>query len=82
MDINRRKKIIHRANYRGIKEADLLLGGFAKQYVMSMSEAELDDYEELLEQRDHDIYGWLSGELELPKQFDTKIFARLKAFRP
>ncbi len=82
MDENKRKRIIHRANYRGFREADLLLGGFAKAFVMDMNEQDLRDFETLLEQSDHDIYGWIKGEIALPCELDTPVFARLKKYRP
>lgn len=78
----RRKRLAYRANYRGFKEADLLLGGFAKQYGMSLSEQEVTDFETLLEEFDHNIYDWLTSIQPLPAQYDTPLFHRIKAFRP
>lgn len=76
------KKLIHRANYRGFKEADLILGGFAKRYATSLTETELGQFEALLAEKDHDIYDWINGSQNLPPEFDTPLFARVKAFKP
>ena len=76
------KKLIHRANYRGFKEADLILGQFAKKYAFDLSGAELDQFEALLAEKDHDIYDWICGTQVLPPAHDTPLFARLAAFKP
>ena len=38
----RRKRLIHRSLYTGMKETDLLLGAFARQHVPGFAAAELD----------------------------------------
>lgn len=82
MDETRLKKMIHRANYRGFKEADLILGGFAKTHGHSLNEIELDQFEQLLAQKDHDIYDWISGAQPTPEQFKTSLFEKICAFKP
>ena len=78
----RRKRLIYQANYRGFKEADLLLGGFAKAYMGELSGDEVDQFEALLSARDHDIYDWIAGRTAVPADFDTPILARLRSFDP
>lgn len=78
----RRKRLLYRANYRGFKEADILIGGFAKAHVVDLSEEELTQFEHLLTAKDHDIYDWYTGTQNLPEAFDTPLFAKLKAFKP
>ncbi len=78
----RRKRLLYRANYRGFKEADLLLGGFAKANIETFSEDELSMFEHLLGAKDHDIYNWITGKADVPAQYDTPIFARLRVFKP
>ena len=81
MDI-RRKRLVYRANYRGFKEADLILGGFAKKYIDSLTDDEMTMFEDLLEAKDHDIYNWISGKQDVPTNYNTPLFERLKAFNP
>jgi len=76
------KRLIHRANYRGFKEADILLGGFAKANVHTMSVDELADFEHLLGARDNDIYAWITETKPVPQEYNTPIFVRLKAYKP
>jgi antitoxin CptB len=78
----RRKRLIYRANYRGFKEADLILGGFAKAHMETMSDAEVLMFEDLLGAKDHDIYAWIMETLPVPANYDTPILERLRAFNP
>lgn len=82
MDDKRVKKLIHRANYRGIKEADLILGGFAKAHARALTESEIDQFEALLEEKDHDIYGWITGAIDIPTEFNTAVFQKIRDFVP
>ena len=36
-----RKRLLYKANYRGTKEADILFGGFAQEYLHALSIEEL-----------------------------------------
>jgi len=78
----RRKRLLYRANYRGFKEADLILGGFAKAHMTDLSEAEVTLFESLLEAKDHDIYDWITGKISPPAQYDTPLLDRLRQFKP
>lgn len=53
---SRRKKILFRCWHRGMKEMDLLLGGFADAKIDSLTEEELLELEHLLTAHDQDLY--------------------------
>jgi antitoxin CptB len=55
------KRAVYRANHRGTKELDILLGRFAEAELPRMSEAELDAFEELLALPDPQIDAWIKG---------------------
>ncbi len=76
----RRLRILFRAWHRGMREMDLIFGGFAEAEVAFLSEAELDDFEILLDAIDRDVFGWVTGEFETPANFDTALFRKLCAF--
>ncbi len=78
----RRKRLVYRSNYRGFKEADMILGGYAKANVDTMTDAEVLMFEDLLNAKDHDIYGWIMQTLQVPANFDTPLLERLRAFNP
>lgn len=82
MDEDRKKKLLYRANYRGFKEADLMLGGFLKENIENLSEDELIQFEDLLTAKDHDIYAWITETLPVPANFDTPVLKKIRAFRP
>ena len=77
----RHKKLKLRAWRRGFREADLILGPFADRYVSSLSPSDLDLFEVLLDQPDHDLYGWILERDPTPAAFDGPLMDRLKAFR-
>jgi antitoxin CptB len=76
----RRRRILFRSWHRGMREMDLILGGFAEANVAALSEAELDDFEILLEAQDRDVFGWVTGEFETPDTFATLLFQKICAF--
>lgn len=78
----RKKRLVYRANYRGFREADMILGGYAKANVDEMSEADVLMFEDLLGAKDHDIYGWINQTLPVPANYDTPLLKRLRAFKP
>lgn len=76
----RRRRLLFRSWHRGIREADLLMGRFADSCIADLSEAELDQYESLLEVPDHDLYVWVTGEMGIPAIYDTALMQKLRAF--
>ena len=77
---SRRRRILFRAWHRGIREMDLIMGRFADAAIDAMSNAELDEFEQLIEVPDRDLYRWITGEDETPSNYDTAVFRRIKAF--
>jgi len=51
-----KNKIIYRANYRGTKEMDKLLGSFTKRYIDQLSDEELILLCDLLDCDDENLY--------------------------
>jgi len=76
----RRKRLLYRAKYRGFREADFLIGGFAAAHLGEMNEAELDEFEHLLGLSDHDLYAWATGKSVPPANVSGPVFQRLCAF--
>lgn len=80
MSSERLNKIRFRAWRRGFREADLILGPFADQFLEGMSDQELDAFEALLAENDHDLYGWITGQ-PAPTDLDAPMLERLRAFQ-
>jgi antitoxin CptB len=74
-----RKRLRFRAARRGFKEADAIFGAFADEHLDELNEAELADFEALLNAPDQDVYDWLRGYTPVPTLHDTPVFARLKS---
>jgi antitoxin CptB len=76
----RRKRLLFRSWHRGIREMDLVLGGFADAHIADLSDAELDEYEIWLEVPDQQILTWVNGSQVAPAEIDTALFRRLRDF--
>jgi antitoxin CptB len=63
----RLKRMRMRAWHRGIKEMDLILGGWADRNLATADDATLDAFEVVLAEADHDLYQWVSGQAEAPE---------------
>ena len=77
----RRRKLLFRSWHRGIREMDLILGGFADQAIGSLTDAELHQYEHLLEVQDADLLAWVTGTDPVPTAFDTPLLKKIMALR-
>ena len=57
-----KNKIIYRANYRGTKEMDKLLGSFTKKYINQFNEQDLKFLCDLLDHDDENLYKFNQGQ--------------------
>jgi antitoxin CptB len=78
----RRRRILVRAWRRGIREMDLVIGGFADAEIAGLNDAELDQLEELMAEEDADILRWVTGEAGNADRFRTALFDRMRAYVP
>jgi antitoxin CptB len=75
---HRLKRLRFRAWHRGVKEADLLIGGFFDAHAQRWSDAEIDLFEEMLEEQDVDIMAWAMGTAAVPERYEGTIMSALK----
>ncbi|MBT5294555.1 MAG: succinate dehydrogenase assembly factor 2 [Octadecabacter sp.] len=64
-----RKRLHMRSIRRGIKEMDLILMAFSKAELAGLDEAQLNTYDALLSENDHDLYQWVSGQVGEPETY-------------
>ena len=57
-----KNKITYRANYRGTKEMDKLLGSFTKKYINELNDLELQLLCDLLDFDDENLYKFNQGQ--------------------
>lgn len=70
----KQKRIVYRANHRGTKEMDWLLGKFIEGNVANMDDAALDHIDELMKLAEPVIEGWLMGKSDdYPDEFAELI---------
>jgi antitoxin CptB len=75
----RRRRALFRARRRGMREMDLVIGQFADRDLSTMDEAELAEFERLLDLADPQILAWIVGDEPTPATYDTPLFHRLRA---
>jgi antitoxin CptB len=78
---NLKKKIIYRAEYRGTKEMDLLLGNFAKKYINIFSINDLHDLYKLLDISDEDLTKCILNKVPSIKLPNNNVVNLLKNFK-
>lgn len=71
------KAVLFRSQYRGGKEADTIIGGFARQYVDQLDDDELRSLGELLNYDDHQIMTWIEFPDHQPGQFSKSLLVKM-----
>ena len=75
---SRRKRLLYRSRYRGFLESDILFRRFAEGMLPRLTATQLDRYEALLEESDHDLYAWIVGHRPAPARHDHDVMALLR----
>ena len=75
----RRRRLVFRAQHRGTKETDILIGGFVARHIATLSDADVAALEDILELWDVDLADWLSGRRPIPPEHDTPLLRRIQA---
>ena len=76
----RRRRLLFQAWHRGMRETDLIMGRFADSALTDLSDAELTEFERLIEVPDRELLAWVIGEINVPADYDTELFRRLRDF--
>ena len=58
----------------------MVLGPFTDQIGPTLSDAELDELEHLLNEEDQYLYAWIIEKEPTPLEFDGPMLARIRAF--
>jgi antitoxin CptB len=76
----RRRKLLFRSWHRGTREMDLIMGRFADATIEQLAEEEIGELERLIEAPDPELLAWITGEADVPPDYDTALFRRLRDF--
>ena len=79
---NIRKRLAWRASRRGIKEMDIIVGGFADARLPAMSAKDLITFEALLEIPDQQLLSWVTRQEDVPQELRNPMLMDILAFRP
>lgn len=78
----RRKRLLWRATHRGIKEMDLILGGFVTRQLDLLSETDIADLERIMELPDQDMLAWATKQVDVPPEHASPLLTRILACTP
>lgn len=73
----RLRKLDYRSRHRGIREMDIVFGRFAEQVLDTLTDAELDDYERILELPDDKLFSWATGREQVPDDVRSPLLDAL-----
>jgi antitoxin CptB len=76
----RRRRLLFRAWHRGMREVDLITGRFADAHIGTLTGAEVDEFERLMDVPEPDLLNWVMGAADIPANHDTPLFRRLCEF--
>ena len=77
----RRKRLRYHSWHRGTKELDMVLVQFSEKYLPTMSENDIDLFEAIINENEHDIYAWLAGRERVPEQHENHIMNMILNFK-
>jgi len=78
----RRKRLLWRATHRGIREMDILVGGYAAAHIHAMGLADLDQLEAIIALPDQEMLAWATRQEKVPPQHQSAMLAAILEFRP
>ncbi|KAF8324847.1 Flavinator of succinate dehydrogenase-domain-containing protein [Cantharellus anzutake] len=74
-----RARLNYQSRKRGTLENDLLLSTFAKEHITTMTRAELEEFDKLMDEPDWDIYYWSIDKKPPPSRWaGTRILEKLR----
>ncbi len=75
---SRRRRLLFRANHRGTRENDLLVGGFVAAGLAAFSLAEIEALEAIMDLPDPALADWLTGRRPIPPEYDTPMLRAMR----
>ena len=77
MNTSSKKKILHRAKYRGIKELDIIFEKFVNTYEYKLNEEEFKELEEILNLPDNLLLDIILKKEKVPANYDNLVMKKI-----
>lgn len=74
----RLKRLKFRAEHRGTREADMLIGGYFARYAAAWDDDACAWFEALIEEQDVDIMAWAMGTQPVPPRYAGRLMDALQ----
>ena len=75
-----RKELLYRSKQRGWLEVDLILGSWANDNIMKLSDTQLLNYKKILDAETSDIYTFLMDIKPIPDHLNNEIIYMIKKY--
>ncbi len=72
-----RKRLLYRSSHRGMKEMDVLLGGYATDFLQNMTSDELQAFGQLLDENDNDLLNWILEREPVPEDHSNPVLTKI-----
>ena len=77
MNTSAKKKILHRAKYRGIKELDIIFEKFVNTYKYKLNDQEFKELEEILNLPDNLLLDIILKKEKIPANYDNSVMKKI-----
>ena len=77
MNTPSKKKILHRAKYRGIKELDIIFEKFVNTYEYKLNDQEFKELEEILNLPDNLLLDIILKKEKVPANYDNLVMKKI-----
>ena len=77
MNTSAKKKILHRAKYRGIKELDIIFEKFVNTYKYKLNDQEFKELEEILNLPDNLLLDIVLKKEKVPANYDNAVMKKI-----
>ena len=77
MNTSSKKKILHRAKYRGIKELDIIFEKFVNTYEYKLNDQEFKELEEILNLPDNLLLDIILKKEKIPANYNNLVMKKI-----
>jgi len=77
MNTSFKKKILHRAKYRGIKELDIIFEKFVNTYKYKLNDQEFKELEEILNLPDNLLLDIILKKEKIPANYNNRVMTKI-----